>query len=344
MEAWTRSSSPASVFNNIVYDIHVLPDGRILCVGQFTQYNGVNRSKVAILLPDGSLDPSFVPPAMDANAFTAAVQDDGKLLIGGTLTTVGGAPAGRLVRLNPDGTVDASFPQGTGFNALVLAIHLMDDGRILVGGGFTEFDGQPKQRIARLMPDGTLDPTFNAAASASDQVRGIVEDAQGRFIITGNFLQVNGQPRGRVARLLANGNLDDSFITPNGVSNTIQDVLLRPDGKLVIGGYFTAVESFPRRSIARLNTSGSTGLGEQAAPHFIPYPNPSHGPVSIRGTLEGGIDLRVLDAAGRSVYGTRLQDNGAEPVQMDLGGMAPGVYMIQLRTKHGTATQMVVRE
>jgi len=331
-------------FNNIVHDIRVLPDGRILCVGQFNQFNGVNRSKVAILLPDGSLDPSFVPPVMDVNAFTAAVQDDGKLLIGGTISTVGGAPAGRLVRLNADGTVDASFPQGTGFNALVLAIHIMDDGRILVGGGFTEFDGQPKQRIVRLMPDGTLDPSFNANASASDQVRGIVEDAQGRFILTGNFFQVNGVSRGRVARLLADGTLDASFDTPYGVSNTIQDVLLQPDGQLVIGGYFTTVELVPRRSVARLNTTGSTSLGEPAAPEFMLYPNPFDGLVSIRGDLEGRVDLRVLDAAGRAVYGTRLQANGTDPITVDLGGLVPGVYLMELRTKKGVATRVVVRE
>lgn len=331
-------------FNNIVHDIRVLPDGRILCVGQFTQFNGVNRSKAAILLPDGTLDFSFVPPVMDVNAFTAAVQADGKLLIGGTLSTVGGAPAGRLVRLNADGSLDAGFPQGTGFNALVLALHIMGDGRILVGGGFTEFDGQPKQRIARLMPDGTLDPAFNANASASDQVRGIVEDAQGRFIITGNFFQVNGVSRGRVARLLANGTLDASFDTPYGVGNTIQDVLLQPDGQLVIGGFFTTVELVARRGVARLNTTGSTGLEEQGTSDFMLYPNPSSGLVSIRGDLEGRVDLRVLDAAGRSAYEIRVQANGTDPMVVDLGGLVPGVYLMELRTKEGVATRVVVRE
>jgi uncharacterized delta-60 repeat protein len=331
-------------FNNIVHDIRVLPDGRILCVGQFTQFNGINRSKAAILLPDGSLDFSFVPPAMDVNAFTAAVQGDGKLLIGGTISTVGGAPAGRLVRLNADGTLDSSFPQGTGFNALVLALHIMDDGRIMVGGGFTEFDGLPKQRITRLMPDGSLDPSFNASASASDQVRGIVEDAQGRFIITGNFFQVNGVARGRVARLLANGTLDTSFDTPYGVGNTIMDVLLQPDGQLVVGGYFTTVELVARRSIARLNTTGSTAIAEEPGLEFELFPNPTNGLVMLRGDLQGKVEVRVLDAAGRVVEERVVQAVRGSIAAMPLDHLMAGTYVVHIRSEQASATRVLIRE
>lgn len=331
-------------FNNIVHDIRVLPDGRILCVGQFTQFNGFNRSKAAILLPDGSLDFSFAPPVMDVNAFTAAVQGDGKLLIGGTISTVGGAPVGRLVRLNADGTLDSSFPQGTGFNALVLALHLMDDGRIMVGGGFTDYDGNPRQRIARLMSDGSLDPTFSASASASDQVRGIVEDAQGRFIITGNFFEVNGVSRGRVARLLANGTLDTSFDTPYGVSNTIQDVLLQPDGQLVIGGYFTTVELVARRSIARLNTTGSTAIEALSALELDLFPNPTDGMVMIRGGFEGLVEVDVLDGAGRSQRRLSMPASHATPLLLDLADLGPGAYVVRVRSEDRVATRVVVRE
>lgn len=331
-------------FNNIVQDIRVLPDGRILCVGQFTSFNGTPRSKAAILFPDGTLDFSFVPPVMDVNAFTAAVQGDGKLLIGGTISTVGGAPAGRLVRLNADGTLDASFPQGTGFNALVLALHIMDDGRIMVGGGFTDYDGDARQRITRLMPDGSLDPTFNATASASDQVRGIVEDAQGRFIITGNFLQVNGVARGRVARLLANGDLDTSFDTPYGVGNTIMDVLLQPDGQLVIGGYFTTVELVQRRGIARVNTTGDTSISEDVGLQFELFPNPTDGMVMINGAFDGIIEVRVLDSSGRLQHMASVPANNTNPILLDLSALAPGAYVVQVRSKDRMAMRLVVRE
>lgn len=52
----------------------------------------------------------------------------------------------------------------------------------------------------------------------------------------------------------------------------------------------------------------------------------------------------MFDQAGRPLRSMVMQGMPDTPLQMDLGGMAPGVYMIQLGTKHGTATQMVVRE
>src|SRR5690606_3293323 len=56
----------------------------------------------------------------------------------------------RIARLNTDGSLDTSFTIGSGFNGHVFSIALQSDGKILVGGRFTEYNGQSQNRIARI--------------------------------------------------------------------------------------------------------------------------------------------------------------------------------------------------
>lgn len=329
--------------NNAVLDIAVQADGRIVFGGQFTSYNGINRSKVARLLPDGTLDLDFVPPAIDVNVGQVVPQGDGKVLLGGTFTSVGGTPVGRLVRLDGDGSLEAGFPQGSGFNNLVLAIHLLDDGRMMVGGGFTEYDGSPRTRIVRLMSDGTIDATFQAnIGSGNDQVRSIVEQDDGRYIVLGGFFQANGEPFTRIVRLLPDGANDLAFDPGSGFSNTVQDALLQPDGKLVAGGFFTAYDNVPRRSLARVNTTGSTTIAEEPGLELELFPNPTNGLVILRGDLQGKVEVRVLDAAGRVLEEQVSQAVPGTAVAMDLAGLTAGTYVVQVHSERRNATRSLV--
>jgi len=331
--------------NNAVQDIAVQADGSIVCGGQFTSYNGITRSKVARLLPDGTLDPSFVPPAIDVNVFQVVPQPDGKVLLGGTITSVGGTTVGRLVRLNADGGLEAGFPQGTGFNSLVLAIHLMDDGRMMVGGGFTEYDGSPWSRIVRLMPDGGIDATFQAfIGSGSDQVRAIVEQDDGKYVVLGGFSTANSMPAGRVVRLMPDGMTDPSFDPGLGFANVVQDALLQPDGKLVAGGFFTAYDNVPRVGVVRVNTTGTTAIAEETGLEFELFPNPTNGLVTLRGDLQGKVEVRVLDATGRMVVERMVQAVPGGVMAMDLGDVVAGTYVVQVRTERASATRVLIRE
>ena len=72
--------------------------------------------------------------------YVVVVQPDGKILIGGDFTTLspnGGAVVtrNRIARLNPDGTLDTAFNPNA--NGAVYAIAVQADGKILVGGVFT---------------------------------------------------------------------------------------------------------------------------------------------------------------------------------------------------------------
>ncbi|MBL0044402.1 MAG: T9SS type A sorting domain-containing protein [Flavobacteriales bacterium] len=75
------------------------------------------------------------------------------------------------------------------------------DGKILVGGNFTAYQGVPRQRIARLNADGSLDNTFQPCDGFNGIVRDFALQPDGRLLVTGDFTSYGGVARNRIARL-----------------------------------------------------------------------------------------------------------------------------------------------
>lgn len=79
----------------------------------------------------------------------------------------------------------------------------------------------------------------------------------GKILIAGNFTGFNTIPLERVARLNADGSLDETFDTESGANDRIYSVVLQSDGKILAGGRFTAFKGTDRKGIARLNSDGT---------------------------------------------------------------------------------------
>jgi len=147
----------------------VQADGKLLVGGSFTSLGGVNRTNLARLNVDGSLDAGFVAdlsPPGDAEIDAICVQPDGKILVGGWFESINGAAVTNLARLNPDGSLDATFKTGAGPDDYVFALAVQADGMILLGGYFYQINGITQPHLARLGPDGQVDPSFNTAPSS----------------------------------------------------------------------------------------------------------------------------------------------------------------------------------
>ena len=86
------------------------------------------------------------------NGFVEAIpiQPDGKILVGGGFTVFNQLTAGRVVRLTVEGAVDPQVNFGTGADNTVNAITVQSDGRIVLGGTFTNFNGVARNRIVRV--------------------------------------------------------------------------------------------------------------------------------------------------------------------------------------------------
>jgi len=252
------SFNPGSGTNGEVWSMALQPDGKVLIGGYFATVNGVARTGVARLNADGSLDTSF-SPGFGTNdwVIALALQPDGKILIGGvTIFRVGVTHSG-VTRLNADGSSDTTFNPGSGANSDVWSLAVQPDGKVLIGGSFSTVDGVARNRVARLNANGSLDTSFNPGSGANFSVSALAMQPDGRVLIVGAFTTVNGSTRNHVARLNADGSLDASFNPGSGADNEVWGLALQPDGKVLIGGLFTAVGGVTRQRVARLHADGS---------------------------------------------------------------------------------------
>ena len=111
--------------------------GRIVLVGDFTSFNGVNRPGVVRLMADGSVDQSF-DPGFGASSVTGIIEEwNGSLLAVGQFDRFNGVQLPGIVRLSADGVLDHSFLAGLpSISGQLSSVPLQDDGRILLAGDF----------------------------------------------------------------------------------------------------------------------------------------------------------------------------------------------------------------
>lgn len=246
--------STGSTFNGGMTALAIQKDGKIL-VG-----HGISNTLIRLNI-DGSIDRTFAATAIaNGNIYAIAVQNDGKILVGGSFTTFSGFARSRLVRLHIDGTIDTSFVQsGVGLNNGTWVLNLQSDGKILVGGDFTSYNGIMRSRVARLNTDGTLDSSFVQTGTGLNLVvSAIALQNDGKIVVGGLFNMYNSSQRMHVARLNSDGTLDNSFSqTGTGLNNTVFTLAIQSDGKIIVGGSLTNYNGSPRQNLCRLNANGS---------------------------------------------------------------------------------------
>ena len=150
----------------------------------------------------------------------------------------------------------------------VRVIVVQPDGKILLGGDFTSISGVPRNHIARLNPDGTLDTAFNP--NANESVFAIAVQPDGKILVGGLFHGANsigGQARNYVARLDGITGAADSF-NPNA-NAYVGAIAVQGDGKILVGGQFSAIGGQSRNCIARLDAT--TGLADSFDPNANSY-------------------------------------------------------------------------
>ncbi|HRO98797.1 MAG TPA: delta-60 repeat domain-containing protein [Flavobacteriales bacterium] len=211
------------------------PDGRIVVGGGFTSFAGHTTSRIARLNSNGSIDASFTANGINNTVSRAVVQPDGRIMISGGFTTVQGVARNRVARLLSDGTLDPSFDPGSGANNVVFDMHVQFDGKVLLVGNFTSYNGTPRNRVVRLNADGSLDTTFDPGAGANFSITGAVSTDAGMVMIWGAFTTFNGIARNALARLNPDGSLDQTF-NASVVGSVITAVLPCADGRMLIAG------------------------------------------------------------------------------------------------------------
>jgi uncharacterized delta-60 repeat protein len=250
--------------------VAIQPDGKILIGGAFTSYNGdaAASDRIMRLNADGTRDATFNSGGAGASGTVDAIalQSDGKILIGGFFSAYNGDAAANdgIMRLNTDGTRDTPFNAGgTGTNG-VMVIAVQADGKIVIGGGFTVYNGDSSvsHGMMRLNTDGTRDTSFNAGgAGSADRVVTLAVLADGKILVGGWFFAYNNDNSAHdLIRVNTDGTRDSTFNPGgSGADAPVTGLVVQSNGKIVIGGGFTTYNGDTATSdrIMRLNADGT---------------------------------------------------------------------------------------
>ena len=303
---------PGFLIGNI-YTTTTQIDGKILVAGQSFQYNGINESSIIRLNTDGTKDSSFNIISLGFNGaiWKIVTQTDGKILVGGQFTSYDGVSQNRIIRLNADGTKDSSFNIGTGFNNTVNVITTQADGKILIGGRFTTYNGITEYRIIRLNADGTKDSSFNSGLGVGGEIHSIAFQTDGKILI-GNF------------RLNPNGSIDTSFNTGTGFDNNVYSIAIQSDGKILVGGSFNFYNQSVANRFTRLNSDGTKDSSFNAGTGFSDtvycIAKQSDGKILVGGSFMDykGVNERFI---------IRLNTDGSKDTSFDTGTGFNGIVL-----------------
>ncbi|MGE3912883.1 MAG: hypothetical protein AB7K36_26230 [Chloroflexota bacterium] len=231
-------------------------DGKLVVAGGSQQ--GANAVLLVRYLPDGTLDPTFGSEGKVTTQFGSGssagalvLQPDGKFVVAGPAGT-GSSYDFLLARYLPNGSLDSSFGNdgvvSTDFGGsdVPRAVALQPNGKLIVAGYANLIGNASDFALARYQPNGALDATFGNGGKVitnfggSDSISDIVVQQDGKLVVAGNGGQ--GGPSVLLARYLPNGTVDGAFgsggkVSVNfGLDSSVNDLLLQPDGKLVIAG------------------------------------------------------------------------------------------------------------
>lgn len=186
-----------------------------------------------------------------------AVQADGKILVAGSFYTLQGSAQNRIVRLNTDGSIDTTFNVGTGFDSTVYKIELQSDGKIVAVGVFNFFNGSPKSYIIRLNTDGSIDSTLDVGNGFDGLLFGLAIQNDGKILVSGFYTNFQNATQRYLIRLNSNGSKDASFNIGSGFDNSVSQIVVQNDGKILVGGVYTIFNGNTQNNLVRLNSDGS---------------------------------------------------------------------------------------
>ena len=231
-------------------------DGRIVVGGTGSMRRMPNYG-VSRISPEGFVDPSFqpgqgVPNISGESVYALAVQEDQKTLVGGGFKNFSGSPLKYLVRLNYDGTPDPTFNRSAIPNGTVTALAVRPDGGILIAGEFDKLGTLQVGKFGLLLPDGTVNQLFSSQSTFDGRIMSMVLLENGKILVGGDFLTCNGLKRTRLARLNADGSLDESFDPGEGANEIIRTMHQFSPDRVIIAGDFTTYDGAALHRIAMI--------------------------------------------------------------------------------------------
>lgn len=187
------------------------PDRKVLIGGIFGLYNGSTANHLVRLDSVGNTDSTFVVGAGPDNEVQGITVNTNRVVIRGFFNDYQGAPVPSFAVLQMNGSLDTSFILPTESFLSVSDFHILSNDQLYLGGNFTTYNGQTVNRIVRLLPNGSIDTTFNTGTGLNAMVRRLLVQNNGDILVAGTFNEYKGLPVSRLIRLRPNGDRDTSF-------------------------------------------------------------------------------------------------------------------------------------
>ena len=328
--------------NSDIYDMKIQNDGKIVIVGYFTSFNGVPSNRIARLNSDGSRDTTFnIGTGLNNRVDKVLIQPDGKIILVGSFTVFNGASKLRIARLNTDGTLDTTFTVSA--NNPVYAIARQDDGKLILGGAFSALNTSSAPRIGRINADGTFDNTFNVGNGPNAAINALTVSPSGKIVVGGGFTSFDSGVQQSFVQLNSNGSIDTGFQNPTGTNSNVITLVFQNDGKLLIGGYFTAYNGTGRNRIARINTNETTlQILENRRVNLSLYPNPTTGILNFSLDKIGeNAQLQIFDISGRIVF---TDFNFKSKKQININFLKAGIYIAKVKYGDQIFSQKIIKQ
>jgi len=250
-------------FQDTVYDIKLLSDGRFIVVGSFTDYGGVSTPSIVLLNVDGTIDTSFVVgTGFNGVAYTVEENTNltgGTVLVGGIFSDYNGTSVSNIAKLNlADGTIDTSFIQGTGFDDAVRSIVVEPTSySIFVGGDFTDYNGTPANRIISLNSDGSVNSGFSYGTGLNGKVKTMkFNTINNTMVVGGLFTDYSGSTVSNIVNFGLTGDINPSFNQGSGFNDEVYALHIDgQDNNIFVGGIFSEYSGVTVGGLIKLNYS-----------------------------------------------------------------------------------------
>lgn len=297
-----RSLNTGTAVDGYLSSIAGLSNGRMAVAGSFSSFD-VHRAQIhniTVLNKNGSIDSTVVRTFLSLDtvpAFNGGV--DGNInrifVHGNTITAVGAfnyylqfvygksdyrmerdslvtdsVRVRNIIRFFSDGSLDSSFNYNSyahqsneGANGPVLDAYMQDDGKLIIVGRFTRYNGENVNNIIRLNTDGSIDRSFKIGSGSDNTISSIrYAAAFHHFVLSGYFKQFAGEPHYGLVLLNDDGTIDETFkpidiAAGYGYSFATQ----LANGLVVVNGFFNEYAGVHRGRFMVLDEQGKLAQG-----------------------------------------------------------------------------------
>lgn len=175
----------------------------------------------------------------------------------------------QMVRVNMDGSMDSTFhynkatrQSAAGGNGSIIDATLQSDGKLILVGNFTSFNGVSVNRIVRLNLDGSVDLTFKTGTGADGDIMSVRFNATtNKIVVSGMFNTFNGKAASGVALLNSDGSSVDSFIGEKISGGSVTFAGQLNNGKIIVTGAFNRYGDYLRQGFMILEPDGTLAVG-----------------------------------------------------------------------------------